>query len=212
MRAVFAPLYRLAEGASGYALAQLLAKPTTDRFRALIRKHVNPGPDEELLDVGCGVGNYRSSFACKYTGIDINPDYIERSRANLEGRYMVMDATRLEFTDGTFDHVITMAALHHLTDDQVVQMVREATRVCKPSGRIHIIDAILPVTPNFTFKRMVFNADRGEHPREHEHLLGLISKAGRIETSDILAGPLHDVTYIGVSGVVQMRAETRESL
>jgi hypothetical protein len=101
-----------------------------------------------------------------------------------------------------------MAALHHLTDDQVVQTVREAARVCKPSGRIHIIDAILPVTPNFTVKRTVFNADRGEHPREHDQLLGLIGKAGRIETSEILAGPFHDVTYIGVSGFAQTSGET----
>lgn len=198
MRAIMTPLYRLAEHANGYAVAQILAKPTTDRFRALIRKQVNPNPAEELLDIGCGTGNYRSSFTCKYSGIDINPDYIQTASANLEGRFRVMDATQLEFENNTFDHVISLATLHHLTDDQVMQMVKEAMRVCKPSGRVHILDAVLPVTPNFTFKRIIFQLDRGEFPRTHEHLWGLIGKAGKISESEIMAGPMHDVTYVRV--------------
>jgi SAM-dependent methyltransferase len=199
MRAVMAPFYRIVEHANGYALAQLLARPTTDRFRALIRKQVNPSPSETLLDVGCGTGNYRSSFACDYSGVDINPDYIQKASSHLNGRFMVMDCTRLEFEDGTFDHVVSLATLHHLTDEQVIQMVREAVRVCKSSGRVHLIDAILPVTPNFAFKRIVFQLDRGGYPRTYDHLCELIAKAGHINSREIMAGPLHDVTYVGVT-------------
>ena len=199
MRAVMAPFYRIVEHANGYALAQLLARPTTDRFRALIRKQVNPSPSETLLDVGCGTGNYRSSFACEYSGVDINPDYIKMASSHLDGQFMVMDCTRLEFKDATFDHVVSLATLHHLTDEQVIQMVREAVRVCKSSGRVHLIDAILPVTPNFAFKRIVFQLDRGGYPRTYDHLCELIAKAGHINSREIMAGPLHDVTYVGVT-------------
>jgi SAM-dependent methyltransferase len=199
MRAVMAPFYRIVEHANGYALAQLLARPTTDRFRALIRKQVNPSLSEALLDVGCGTGNYRSSFACQYSGVDINPDYIKMASSHLDGRFMVMDCTRLEFEDATFDHVVSLATLHHLTDEQVIQMVREAVRVCKSSGRVHLIDAILPVTPNFAFKRIVFQLDRGGYPRTYDHLCELIAKAGHINSREIMAGPLHDVTYVGVT-------------
>ena len=198
MRALMAPLYRLAEHTKGYALAQWLSRPTTERFRALIGSQVNPSPSETLLDVGCGPGHYRSSFACQYSGVDINPDYIQMASSRLNGRFMVMDGTRLEFADETFDHVVSVAILHHLTDEQVVQMVREARRVCKPSGRVHLLDAILPVTPSSTFKRIIFQLDRGEYPRTYEHLCELIAKAGPISSREIMAGPLHDVTYVGV--------------
>jgi SAM-dependent methyltransferase len=199
MRAVMAPLYRLAEHTKGYALAQWVSRPTTDRFRALIDSRVNPRLDERLLDVGCGPGHYRSSFTCEYSGIDINPDYIRMASSRLDGRFMVMDGTRLAFEDESFDHVVSVAILHHLADEQVVQMVREARRVCKPSGRVHLLDAILPVTPNFTFKRIIFQLDRGEYPRTHEHLCALIAKAGPISAREIMPGPLHDVTYVGVT-------------
>jgi len=199
MRALMAPVYRVLEHASGYKLAQVLARPTTDRFRALIRKQVNPRPGDKLLDVGCGTGNYRSSFDCEYFGVDVNPDYIQKASARLDGRFMVMDCTRLEFDDETFDHVISLATLHHLADDEVVQMVKEALRVCKSSGRVHLIDAIMPVTPNFTLKRIVFRLDRGGYPRAREHLHAVIAKAGHVGSSEVMAGPMHDVTYIGVT-------------
>ena len=199
MRAVMAPLYRLAEHAKGYELAQRVSRPTTERFRALIRSRINPSPSENLLDVGCGPGHYRSSFTCQYSGVDINPDYIRTASSRLDGRFMVMDGTRLAFENETFDHVVSIATLHHLTDEQVIQMVREALRVCKPSGRVHLIDAILPIAPNFAFKRIVFHLDRGGYPRTHEHLYELIGKAGNISCRDVITGPLHDVTYVGVT-------------
>jgi ubiquinone/menaquinone biosynthesis C-methylase UbiE len=198
MKSLMAPVYGILEHAHGYALSQRLAKPTTDRFRALIKKYISPGPEMKLLDVGCGTGNYRSSFACDYWGVDPNPDYIEMANAGLTGHFAVMDGTRLEFGDGFFDHIMTIATLHHLDDEQVVQMVREAVRVCKPSGRVHLLDAIMPVSPNFAFKRLWFRLDRGGHPRSIEHLRGLVEKAGHIAAIDIVNGPLHDVAYIAV--------------
>src|SRR5262249_8693845 len=69
MRAVVAPLYRLAEHARGYELAQRVSRPTTESFRALTRSRVSPSPSENLLDVGCGRGHYRSSFTCQYSGV-----------------------------------------------------------------------------------------------------------------------------------------------
>ena len=199
MRALMTPLYRLAEHSKGYALAQLVSRPTTDRFRALIRGQIVLNSNANLLDVGCGTGQYRDCFSCNYTGIDINPDYVRMCGSKLDGRFLVMDATRLDFEDKTFDHVVSVAILHHLADEQVTQMVREAVRVCKPSGRIHLIDAILPVTSNFTFKRIIFKLDRGQHPREHDHLCGLIAEGGKISSREVMPGPLHDVIYVGVS-------------
>jgi ubiquinone/menaquinone biosynthesis C-methylase UbiE len=198
MKSFMAPAYWLLEHAHGYALSQRLAKPTTDRFRGLIAKYVSPAPDAKLLDIGCGTGNYRSSFVCDYWGVDNNPAYIDMANAGQTGHFAVMDATRLDFADSSFDQIITIATLHHLDDDQVVQMVQETTRVCRPSGRVHLLDAIMPVSPVFAFKRLWFRLDRGGYPRSIEHLRGLVEKAGRIIKVEIVNGPLHDVAYIAV--------------
>src|SRR5215475_1762986 len=88
-------VHRLLEWPGVYAVNQLLARPTTDRFRQLIRERVGDTSQRRVLDVGCGIGNYRNSFGKNYVGVDNNPDYIETARRCFAGRFEVMDAADL---------------------------------------------------------------------------------------------------------------------
>ena len=78
-----------------------------------------------------------------YTGIDINLGYVARATRMYGRRFHVMDASRLGFRDAAFDGAICIATLHHLPDDLVRSMIREALRVVKPAGALHIIDPVL---------------------------------------------------------------------
>ena len=198
LRAALSPLYRILELAGLYSLNQRLGRPTTDRFRALIADNLALDAATSLLDLGCGTGNYRDCFPGAYTGIDINPAYIEQC-ATLPGRFETMDCTRLRFADRSFDEVVTIATTHHLDDAQLARMVGEALRVCRPGGHLHIIDAILPVSPNFVFKRVWFRLDRGAFPRTAEHLVAGVEEAGRVTRRNMLTGPLHDTLYLRVA-------------
>ena len=198
LKTAFAPLYRLLEFADLYALNQRIGKPTTDRFRTLLARHMAASRDAAILDIGCGIGNYRASFGAAYTGVDINPGYIAKARATLEGRFEVMDCTRLDLAEASFDEAVTIATTHHLDDEQLTRMTAEALRIIRPGGHFHVIDAILPVSPNFTFKRIWFGLDRGRFPRRHEALSHRIEQAGAILERDILIGPLHDTIYLRV--------------
>jgi len=65
---------------SVYAANQVLGRPTTDRIRKLIAANVKSAVDQEILDLGCGVGAFRDCFSGPYTGIDINPAYMKQAR------------------------------------------------------------------------------------------------------------------------------------
>lgn len=115
--------------------------------------------DEAVLDVGCGrglmlVGAAKRLTTGKATGIDLwqgedlggNTPEATRANAAAEGvgdRVDVQtgDARRLPFADGSFDVVVSNAALHNIYNaDERRRAVREIVRVLKPGGRLLIAD------------------------------------------------------------------------
>jgi len=111
----------------------------------------NPQIDDKVLDVACGPGIVACEFAKKashVTGIDITPVMIEQAK-NLQRErkldnvdWKLGDVTRLPFEDDSFSLVVTRYSLHHLIEPR--QVLEEMKRVCKPDGKILIID----VTPD----------------------------------------------------------------
>jgi SAM-dependent methyltransferase len=190
--------YALLDTASGYAISQVFGFPTIRRYRELIREHFPQGPNRRILEIGCGVGSSRTLFACDYTGIDINPRYIQRARRRFSGRFEVMDASQMPFEPDTFDDAITIATTHHLSDDELSRMISKAVVVAKS---LHLIDAILPTQPNSRFKRALFRMDRGRHVRTFEQICDIVSRNAQLKSYRIVEGPLHDVCYVHAVGI-----------
>jgi ubiquinone/menaquinone biosynthesis C-methylase UbiE len=191
------PGYRLLDLAGGFALHQRLGEPTLNRYRQLINRQIGSTEGKHILDLGCGIGSFRPYFAGRYTGVDVNPAYIEKARAEQSGIFETMDGTRLSFADRSFDEVVTIATLHHIADEDIPKVIKEAVRVCRYPGHFHIIDAILPIKPN-PLKSIIFKMDRGEYPRTLEHHLAVIGQAARIVTHEVLTGPVHDTVYVRI--------------
>ena len=124
-----------------YALGQLVGRPTTKRFRELFQQNVRIAESNRVLDMGCGIGGFRSMFGGVYHGIDVNPRYIETARKLHSGMFEMMDCTELKFAENTLDHVVTIATTHHLSDLQLIQTVRESLRVYNTDGCLHAISA-----------------------------------------------------------------------
>jgi SAM-dependent methyltransferase len=197
-RGVLAALQNACRRPAVYRVLQYVAEPTTSRSRALLRRHVHAGPRERLLDLACGIGNYRSDVGGDYYGADINPDYIATARQRHSGTFEVMDGRALTYPDQFFDHVVAIAATHHLDDSDLQAMVQGALRVCREGGVFHVVDAILPETGNRAFKGLWFGLDAGRFPRTRDQLRGLLAAHGAVMVEELLPGPLHDCAYFGV--------------
>ena len=81
------------------------------RRRALALLDVQPG--ERVLIVGCGTGLDLELLpsSCPVTAVDLTPAMVEKTRARAAALGLavdarVMDASRLEFADGSFDCVL----------------------------------------------------------------------------------------------------------
>jgi len=109
----------------------------------LIKRHA-PKPPAHVLDVGGGAGIY--SFELAKQGyvvdlVDAIPIHIEQARANLEGalihRMEVGDARSLDYPNNSFDLVLLLGPLYHLTDlEDRNKALLEAKRVLRPGGTI----------------------------------------------------------------------------
>jgi ubiquinone/menaquinone biosynthesis C-methylase UbiE len=98
------------------------------------------GP-ERVLDLGCGDGADADWFArraASTVGIDLSehPRWATLSRPGLS--FQTADAQELPFPTAAFDVVFTKDVLHHAQDPS--RVLDEAGRVCKPGGRIYIVE------------------------------------------------------------------------
>jgi SAM-dependent methyltransferase len=129
------------------------------RMRERLLDRVPWRGDEAVLDVGCGRGLMLVGAAArlksgKATGVDLwqaedlagnSPEatLANARAAGVADRVEVRtgDARRLPFPDGSFDVVVSTAALHNIYDAAGrEQAVREIARVLKPGGRVVVAD------------------------------------------------------------------------
>jgi ubiquinone/menaquinone biosynthesis C-methylase UbiE len=99
-----------------------------------------------LLDVGCGAGQIAIPAAragISATGVDIAPNLIEQARARaaaegLKVQFDEGDAEDLPYPDASFDVVVSLVgAMFAPRPDRVAA---ELVRVCRPSGRIIMVN------------------------------------------------------------------------
>ena len=115
---------------------------------ALVKKYENellldflkPGPNERILDVGCGTGVFTIDilgFGPRITGLDISYPMLKRAEMKAKGypfRAVAGDMRFLPFGDGCFDKVVSMTALEFIADGQAA--VEDLFRVTKKGGAV----------------------------------------------------------------------------
>lgn len=147
-----------------------------------------------VLDMACGPGNHAHLFdPASYTGVDTNPDYVASARQRHAGQFEVGDACSYAPADGEgFDLIFANSFLHHLSDEQAQQALANMARLCKPNGRLLLMDLVLPKKRSVA--RVLARADRGDHARPYGHWQSLLEAhftAVRCEPYRLGLGPLH---------------------
>jgi SAM-dependent methyltransferase len=112
----------------------------------LLCESVDLRAGERVLDVACGNGNASLAAArrfCQVTGVDYVPALLERARERakaegLEATFQEADAEDLPFADASFDVVLSTCGAMFAPDQE--QTASELLRVCRPGGRIGMIN------------------------------------------------------------------------
>ena len=153
--------------------------PETGIKTALIAQaHLQPG--QAVLDAGCGTGTLtllikRTEPGASGYGLDMDFQALNIAHEKIKkaGENITLQqgsAACLPYPDASFDRIFASLMLHHLTRQDKQQMLREAFRVLKPGGELHVAD---------------FGAPRGVamwliscfmrwFEEIHDHILGLL--------------------------------------
>jgi phosphatidylethanolamine/phosphatidyl-N-methylethanolamine N-methyltransferase len=114
------------------------------RLQAIQRMGILSG--DRVLEVGVGTGINASLYPrdCAVTGIDLSSSMLEKARERVARkgiwnvRLLEMDAADVKFAENTFDIVYAPYLISVVPDPVVV--AREMRRVCRPGGRIVILN------------------------------------------------------------------------
>jgi len=114
------------------------------RMQAIQRMKIQPG--DRVLEVGVGTGINAALYPrdCAVTGIDLSGPMLEKARMRVARkdidnvRLLEMDAADLRFADGSFDIVYAPYLISVVPDP--VAVAREMFRVCRPGGRLIILN------------------------------------------------------------------------
>lgn len=106
-----------------------------------LTKHLPPGQEVSIIDIGCGDGEIlfqcekyaqQNKLNWKLTGIDINPHSIalalkkapEQSRVT----FVAMDIFSKDFDNKTADIFLFSLTLHHFTDSEILTILEKANQ------------------------------------------------------------------------------------
>jgi phosphatidylethanolamine/phosphatidyl-N-methylethanolamine N-methyltransferase len=114
------------------------------RVDAIKRMAIKPG--DRVLEVGVGTGINAALYPrdCSVTGVDLSSSMLEKARERVARkgvrnvRLLQMDAANLKFADDAFDIVYAPYVISVVPDP--VAVTREMVRVCRPGGRIVILN------------------------------------------------------------------------
>lgn len=174
--------------AAAYAGNRLLADP--ENLNDILTL-LELSAQDRVLDVATGTGFLAAAMA-RHAGevlaTDLTAGMLRKARAIIGSRpnvtYAIADAENLPFGDGGFGAVTCRVALHHFPDPAA--SIAEMVRVCRPDGRVMIMDIVSSEDPlkSAYHNRMERLRDRS-HVKEYplSALGGMIRTAGlRIQT------------------------------
>jgi 2-polyprenyl-3-methyl-5-hydroxy-6-metoxy-1,4-benzoquinol methylase len=144
-----------------------------------IETHIRPKAGDRILDIGCGPANILEDLPdVEYLGLDIDNKYIDSAikRFGTRGKFVCMKVSGGAIKESSaFDIVLAKGVVHHLDDDEAIELFRLARAAMKPSGRLVTIDGCY-VEGRSKLEYYLLSRDRGRYIRTEEGYYHLASK------------------------------------
>lgn len=110
-------------------------------YRATHGPWLPPGRDAEILEVGCGSGQFlyflKQEGYTRYRGIDASPQMLEVCRRMGVANVSQGDALAyLKAPSGALDAIVANDFIEHLTKSEILDFLADARAALKPGGRL----------------------------------------------------------------------------
>ena len=167
-----------------------------------------------VLDLGCGTATLtllvkKAHLDAHVIGIDGDAKIliIARRKAKEEGLDVTFDqgmAFNLPYGDASYDRVVSSLIFHHMTTDNKAKALKEAHRVLRPGGQLHIADFGKPQNVLMTFASVPWQIFDGKTTTDNVKGLmpELMRHAGFLEVHE-------SVRYMTVFGTLSLYASRK---
>ena len=145
-----------------------------------------------VLDVGCGTGDFVEAMPgdIAYLGIDMNKKYIAFAKKEFKQKnikFVVKDVTQKSFyANKKFDAVIFVSMLHHLSDDELAEMLPVIKKITK---KVVIVVDLIP-NPEGFWRRFMVRLDQGKYIRPREEKIKILSRYFKVKKKEFIPSRL----------------------
>lgn len=119
-------------------------------FARLLRKHL--ADCDSVLDLGCGTASpimFMSRRPQSLVGMDVLPEYLRLAKQrNTHDRYVSGDITKIEFRPKSFDVVVALEVIEHLTAEEGQRLIfrmetwaKKKIIISTPNGYVPFVGA-----------------------------------------------------------------------
>ena len=185
-------------------LYQLFTRIIGGNVRALyVTHHIRPKNGDRVLDIGCGSGDILSYLPrVEYVGLDKSRKYINAAKKHFGNRgtfvtRKISDNTMHDLSLSDFDIVLATAVLHHLNDEEAIQLFELARSALKPHGRLVTFDGCYTRGQSW-LKRFLLSKDRGRFVRTEDQYHSLAEEI----FSDIKISIYHNLIRIPYTHII----------
>lgn len=147
--------------------------------RAFIDVYCKPRKHASILEIGCGTGtileHIDEALGVRYCGYDENPMYIDFAKKKYgdRGHFFCARVSDASIATDSFDIVLALGILHHLSEHESLKLIESAWDSLKPGGFLFSADPVWTNTQS-RLEKFLMSKDRGQNIRTEEEYKQLV--------------------------------------